>query len=269
MRASLEVGRRAVAVVVSCAGLAAGATACGTAQLSPPAPAARATQSADPLAGLTAGQIARRAIADLAAVSSVRIAGSTGQDGQPPSSTWPPSRGCTTLRIPGKARPRCSRSARRRGSSRLTRSGSGWTYGVPAAARRHLEGKYLQTSNMPAAMAAGCSRGELASAFGGELKDLVTGKVTTIAGQPALQLAGKRHSMSAYVTISGRPEFLRIDVTGQEHTVFTGYNRPLTLTPPPPARRSALLSWELWALGPRSSPEQQRIRPERAKPRAG
>ena len=75
-------------------------------------------------------------------------------------------------------------------------------YGVPAAARRHLEGKYLQTSDVPAAMAAGCSRGELASAFGGELKDLVEGKITTIAGQPALQLAGKRHSMSAYVTIS-------------------------------------------------------------------
>ena len=76
--------------------------------------------------------------------------------------------------------------------------------------------------------------GELASAFGGELKSLVKGKITTIAGQPALQLAGQRHSMSAYVTISARPEFLRIDVSGQEHTVpFTGYNRPLTLTPPP------------------------------------
>ena len=137
-------------------------------------------------------------------------------------------------------------------------------YGIPAATRRHLEGKYLQTSDVPAAMAARCSRGELASAFGGEL-DLVTGKVTTIAGQAALQLAGKRHSMSAYVTISARPEFLRIDVSGQEHTVFTGYNRPLTLTPPRPARRSARLSWELWALGPSSSPEQQRVRPGRGR----
>ena len=44
MRASLEAGWRAVAVVVSCAGLVAGATACGTAQMSPPAAAARATQ---------------------------------------------------------------------------------------------------------------------------------------------------------------------------------------------------------------------------------
>jgi hypothetical protein len=96
-------------------------------------------------------------------------------------------------------------------------------------------------------MAAGCSRGELASAFGSELKDLVTGKVTTIAGQPALQLVGKRHSTSAYVTISARPEFLRIDVSGQEHTVFTGYNGPLTLTPPPAGQ--TISAAQLAALG--------------------
>jgi hypothetical protein len=123
-------------------------------------------------------------------------------------------------------------------------------YGVPAAARRHLDGKYLQTPDVPAAMAAGCGRGELASAFGGELKDLVEGKITTIAGQPALQLAGQRHSTSAYVTISARPEFLRIDVSGQEHTVFTGYNRPLTLTPPPAGQ--TISTAQLGALGARA-----------------
>ena len=126
------------------------------------------------------------------------------------------------------------RENHRIGSHLAGKSGATWmAYGIPAAARRHLEGKYVRTSDVPAGMAAWCSRGELASAFGSELKDLVKGKITTIAGQPALQLAGKRHSTSAYVTISGRPEFLRIDVSGQEHTVFTGYNRPLTLTPPP------------------------------------
>ena len=59
-----------------------GATACGTAQQSRSTATARATQSEGQLAGLTADQIARRAIADLAAVSSVHIAGSAGQDGQ-------------------------------------------------------------------------------------------------------------------------------------------------------------------------------------------
>jgi len=83
--------------------LAAGATACGTAQLSPSAPAARATQSEGPLTGLTADQIARRAIADLAAVS-VHVAGSTGQDGQTAFLDLTlGTKGCTeTLRIPGQ-----------------------------------------------------------------------------------------------------------------------------------------------------------------------
>lgn len=249
MRASLVAGRRAVAVVVSCAGLAAGAAACGTAQLSPPAAAAKATQSEGPLAGLTAGQIARRAIADLAAVSSVHIAGSAGQDGQTAflDVTFG-TKGCAeTLRIPGQ------------GTSTLLQIGKTvwfkpsdqmwkWmAYGIPAAARRHLAGKYLQTPDVPAGMGAFCSPGQLASALGGQLKDLVKGKITTISGQPALQLAGKRHSTSAYVTISARPEFLRIDVSGQEHVVFTGYNLPLTLTPPPPGQ--TISTAQLVALG--------------------
>ena len=210
------------------------------------------SRSAGRVAGLTSGHIARRAIADLAAVSSVHIAGSTGQDGQiAVLDVTSGTKGCTeTLRIPGQ------------GTSTLLQIGTTtwfkpsdqmwkWiAYGVPAAARRHLDGKYLQTPDVPAAMAAGCGRGELASAFGGELKDLVEGKITTIAGQPALQLAGQRHSTSAYVTISARPEFLRIDVSGQEHTVFTGYNQPLTLTPPPAGQ--TISTAQLGALGARA-----------------
>jgi hypothetical protein len=252
VRASLKVGRRAVVVVVSCAGLAAGATACGTAQLSPSAAAARATQSEGPLAGLTAGQIARKAIADLAAVSSVRVAGSTGQDGQTAVlHVASGAKGCTeTLRIPGQG---TSTTLQIGTTVWFKPSAQMWkwmAHGVPAAARQHLEGKYLRTPDVPAGMAAGCSRGELASAFGSELKDLVKGKITTIAGQPALQLADQRHATSAYVTISARPEFLRIDVSGQEHTVFTGYNRPLTLTPPPAGQ--TISTAQLRALGARA-----------------
>jgi len=78
-----------------------------------------------------------------------------------------------------------------------------------------------------------CGRGQAASSFSDEPKDLVTAKITTISGQPALQLADERHSTSAYVTISARPEFLHLDVSGQEHVDFTGYGQPVTLTPPP------------------------------------
>jgi hypothetical protein len=251
VRASLAVARRAVAVVLSCAGLAAGATACGTAQLSPSAAAARATQSEGPLAGLTADQITRRAIADLAAASSVHVAGSAGPNGQAAFLDMTlGTKECTeTMRIPGQ------------GTSTLLQIGTTvwfkpsdqmwkWmAYDIPAAARRHLEGKYLQTPDVPADLGpiAFCSPRQLASAFDGQLKDLVKGKITTILGQPALRLADKRHSTSAYVTISARPEFLRIDVSGQEHAIFTGYNRPLTLTPPPPGQ--TISTAQLAALG--------------------
>jgi hypothetical protein len=249
VRASLEAGRRTVAVVVSCAGLAAGATACGTAQLSPAAAAAKATQSEGPLAGLTADQIARRATADLAAVSSVHIAGSAGQDGQTAFlDVNLGTKGCTeTLRIPGQGTSTVLQIGKTVWFKPSYQMWKWMAYGIPAAARRHLEGKYVRTSDVPAGMAAFCGPGQLASAFGGQFKNLVKGKITTISGQAALQIADKRHSTSAYVTISGRPEFLRIDVSGQEHVVFTGYNRPLTLTPPPAGQ--TISTAQLAALG--------------------
>jgi hypothetical protein len=33
--------------------------------------------------------------------------------------------------------------------------------------------------------------------------------------------------------MSARPELLRLDVSGQEQVEFTGYNQPVTFTPPP------------------------------------
>ena len=103
----------------------------------------------------------------------------------------------------------------------------------PANVRPHLAGKYLQTPDVPGGMTDFCSLGQAANSFGRELKDLVTVKITTISGQSALQLADKRHSTSAYVTMSARPELLRLDVSGHEHVEFTGYNQPVTFTPPP------------------------------------
>jgi hypothetical protein len=235
VRASPDRGRRAVAscsAAVCCAVILVGTTACAAAH---PGPSAPATPSANPLAGLTAGQITRKAIADLAAVSSVRIAGSAGQGGQTGFFEMTVgARGCSeTFRIPGE------------GSSTLLEIGTTvWLKSdrlmlrmfwadVPAATQRRLEGKYLRMPDVPGGPMADCRPGQLASAFGAELKDLVTAKVTTISGQPALQLADKHHSTTAYVTISARPEILRIDVSGQEHEVFTGYNQPVTFTPPP------------------------------------
>jgi hypothetical protein len=228
-------GRRVVAscwAAVCCAVVLAGATACGTTH---PGPSALAAPSANPLAGLTADQIARKAIADLAAASSVRISGSVGQDGQTAFADLTLStKGCKeTFRIPGQGSMVMIAIGNTTWSKTDGKIGTQMFGMLPAKVRRYLAGKYLKMPNPPGGMTDFCGLGQAASSFGAELKDLVTAKITTISGQPALRLADKRHSTNAYVTISARPEFLHLDVSGQEHVDFTGYNQPVTLTPPP------------------------------------
>jgi hypothetical protein len=72
MRAS----RSAVAAALVGIAMLAGATACGTAASGQSGKAAASTAPANPLAGLTADQIATRAVANLKAASSVHYAGS-------------------------------------------------------------------------------------------------------------------------------------------------------------------------------------------------
>jgi hypothetical protein len=220
---------------ICCAVILAGAVGCGTGHPRPSAPATPSASTANPLAGLTAEQIARKAIADLAVVSSVRISGSVGQGGQTAFVDLTiGTNGCQeTLRIPGQ------------GSSVIIAIGNTtwskmegllWNQiaGMfSAKVRPHLAGKYLQMPAPAGGMTDLCGRGEAASSFGAELNDVVTAKITTISGQPALELADRRHSTSAYVTISAHPEFLHLDGSGQEHVDFTGYNQPVIVTLPP------------------------------------
>jgi len=234
-RASPDRGRRVVAgrrAVILCAVVLVSTAACGAAHPGPSAPAAT---PASPLAGLTADQIARKAVADLAAVSSVHVSGTVGQDGQTASADLMIStKGCQeTFRIPGP------------GSMVIIAIGSTTWFKLdglmwkqmagmfPAKVRRYVAGKYVQEPDVPGGMAGLCPLSQAASTFGAELTDLVTVQSTTISGRPALQLADKRHATNAYVTISARPELLRLDVSGREHEDFTGYNQPVTLTPPP------------------------------------
>ena len=81
MRTSRYASQSAVAAAIVGMAILAGATACGTTASSQPAQAASATPSANPLAGLTADQIAAKAVADLKAASSVHCAGSVTDSG--------------------------------------------------------------------------------------------------------------------------------------------------------------------------------------------
>jgi hypothetical protein len=236
VRTSRYASRSAVAAAIVGAAILAGATACGTTASSHPAQAASAAPSAHPFAGLTAGQIAAKAIADLKAASSVHFAGSVTDSGETDAVDM--TAGTTncvgTFGIQGK------------GSFALLKIGQTlwikpdnqfWTSAGANSTVLHLvKGKYVQTSPNNSdfnSVRMLCSPAQLADSFGNQMNHLVKGTTTTIAGQSALQLRDTSTSNSAYVTISASPEFLRLNGGSKGQLDFSDYNAPVTLTPPP------------------------------------
>jgi hypothetical protein len=241
MRTPRHARRYAVAMTIS--GLAVLAAGCGasTSTSGASASTASARPSVNPLASLTADQIIAKADADLKAASSVHVAGPITDSGQTYvlDLTISPE-GCTgTMASPGKgsfALLKISKKLWFKGDKQF------WeTYGGTSdpALVQFLEGKYIEpsaTGSGMSSLAMLCDPRQLASAFGGTVSGMVKGKTTVISGQSVLQLKDTGDSASAYVTISARPEFVRIDAGGEGHLDFSAYNVPLTLTAPPASK---------------------------------
>ena len=236
MRTSRYANQSVVAVAMVGMAILAGATACGTTGSSQPGQGVSTTPSADPLAGLTADQIAAKAVANLKAATSVHYAGSVTDSGG--SYSVDLTAGITncagTFGITGK------------GSFALLKIGQTlwikpddqfWTSeGANSTVLQLVAGKYVQTSPNDSnfnSVRMLCSPAQLADSFSNKIKHLVRGTTTTIAGQSALQLRDSGASGSAYVTISASPELLRLDRGSKGQLDFSGYNAPLTLNPPP------------------------------------
>jgi hypothetical protein len=212
--------------------LAAGAAGCG-------GPASTSAGSkANPLATLSADQIASKAVADLRTATAVHVAGSVTDSGQPI--------GLNLTLVHGKG---CdgSMSMQNRGSFLLIMIGTAvWLQpdekfwksvgGSDPAVLKILAGKYMKTSAKGGLAQLGqlCDPSKLL----GSLKNttgLVKGKNATISGQPALQITDGAKSGFVYVSVSARPQLLRITSTGSSsgQLDFTGYGTPVTLTAPP------------------------------------
>lgn len=225
MRTSVATGERAVAVAVACAAILAGAAACGSTR--PP--------SANPLAGLTAVQIVKKAEADLKASSSVHISRSAVESGQTEViDVTAGEHGCEgTFRISGVG----SFALLDVGATEWMKDDSQFlkTMGIPAKVVKRWAGKYVRIPGTPPSMMGFCSPSQIAGFIDSELKGPTEGKVMTILGRPVLQIWDKRHSNSVYVTISAHPEFVRLVFADQDpgHLDLTGYNLPVTFTPPP------------------------------------
>jgi hypothetical protein len=245
VRISISVGWRGGAATLSCAAIIAGATACGTTIATSSgtsgasSPSASSRPSADPLAGLTAAQIARKATADLKAASSVHIAGAIKDSGQIDTLNLTLStKACTgTFGIKGKGSVRLVKVGNAlwiKPDNRFWRSAAG--SGLTSAVLQILSGQYIKASAKDPDLArldVFCNPRQLAGAFKTP-GDLVKGGTTTVSGQPVLALKNTSGPDTAYVTISAHPEFVRLDGggNGNGRLDFSRYNVPVSVAPP-------------------------------------
>src|SRR5450755_419634 len=236
-----QVGRRVFAAGLASAVLSVGAAGCASAGPTAAKTASTtAVTAANPLASLSADQIAAKAVADLRMAASVDVVGSFTDSGQRIrlNMRLVAGKGCNSrMSFPGK------------GSFHLLMIGKVvwikpndlfWkSYGgANATVLQLLSGKYLKTSAGSGfgALSKLCRARLLARSFP-KVRGIAKGENTVISGQPALQLTttGSKGTDSMYVSVSARPQILRITATGSDggQLDFIGYGTAVTLTAPP------------------------------------
>jgi hypothetical protein len=246
VRTSVHVSRRAIAATLLGAAILGTTAACGTSASSTSA-AANATTSAsasaqasgNPLAGMTADQIATQATTDLKNVSSVHITGRVTDSGQVISlNLTMGTKGCRgTMGIKGEGSfslLRIGKTVWIKPDDQFWKSTAGSS--ATPAVMQILAGKYIKPAAKDSSLGsigAFCGVSQFAGFFSGSTSGLVKDGTTTINGQTALRIKDSGDTAVAYVTLSARPEFLRLDGGSSGHFDFTGYNTPLRLSPPP------------------------------------
>ena len=200
------------------------------------ATAAPSAPAGNPLARLTADQIAKKAATDLKAAASFHYHGSGKDSGQTISISMSVThKGCTGWIGDG-----------RHGGFAILAIGKTvwlqpndkfWGYvGIPASELSMVHGRWLEpagtgSNSLSAAFAPFCNANKLVSTLAPQLTGLVKGKTIKISRHPALQLRNGQESI--YVSISSKPEILRISDDGTIN--FSAYGARVTLTPPPAA----------------------------------
>jgi hypothetical protein len=219
---------RRVAGIALCLAIAAGTAACGG-------------SGSGQLGGMDANQITMKAFANLKAASSVHVTGPTNENGlQYNLNVTLGATNCqgtfatsakgtfTVLKINGatyfSADPTFWKVA-----------GTGGNLGSAETAAT-FTGKYLKVgpdSRTLAALGVLCHPSQLAGPFSGQVSGMVERGYTTINGQKALHITDSADADGIYVSVSSNPELLRLDAGGNANLIFTKYNAPLNLSPPP------------------------------------
>jgi hypothetical protein len=179
---------------------------------------AAASPAGNPLAALTADQIASKVNRDLEAASSFRVSGSISVSGEHVK--------LNLKRAPGDC------------AGTITINGS--TVGlVQIGSKLWVDpdggGQYIETTsgNADYGQVVGlCSPGQLAGILAATY-GLTKGGTTVIDGQSALELKEGADIENIYVTDSATPEYVRYDIPGSEQLDFSGFNTSIAITPPP------------------------------------
>jgi len=225
-----------VAAGASCLALA----ACSSAASSAGAPSA--TSTADPLASLTAKQVAAKVIADAKTVSSLTLDGSISG-----------STGTETIHIAIKPGQGCTGTmgAGSRGSFKLTKIGDTvylnpdkkfWeAFGGANASQviTLVDGRYLKVSSSDKAMGSLASICDVKQMFStnGKQDAIAKGKVTALDGTRVLALKDTADDSVAYVTDTSKPQLFELtspkgakDGSGK---ITVTYDAPVKLIAPP------------------------------------
>jgi hypothetical protein len=222
--------------IISAATIIAAGVTCGPLAWS--AAAAPSGPAGNPLVGLTADQIAKKATTDLNAAPSFHYHGSGKASGQTVSISMSVThKGCTGWVGDGA----------KGGFAILAVGNTTWiqpndkfwtSAGVPPSQLSAVHGKWLEitgtgSNSVSAVFAPFCNAKKLVSALAPQRTGLVKGKTIKISRHPALQLRQESGQESIYVSISSKPEILRISENGTIN--FSAYGARVTLTPPPAA----------------------------------
>lgn len=226
----------------SCLALAACGSAASSGGAASSGAAATATSTADPLASLTAKQVAAKVIADAKTVSSITLDGSVSSSNATETIhvAIKPGKGCT-----GKV------GAGSHGSFKLIMIGGTlylnpdkkfWeAFGGANASQviNLVNGKYLKVSTSDKAMGSLASVCDVKQMFStsGKQDHIVKGKVTSLDGTRVLALKDTADKSVAYVTDTSTPRLFEMDspkgAKDGSGKITVTYNAPVTLTAPP------------------------------------
>jgi hypothetical protein len=192
----------------------------------------------NPLAGLSADQIASKAVKDLKTAPSVHLTGWGKDSGQLVTISMSlSSKGCDgTMGLAHKGSFVLLSIGKR---AWIKPSDEFWETegGVSKSELSLVSGKYIAFSGSLAKGLSGlrrfCTPKGFAANFTGQVTGLITGRTTSIGGHPAVELKDSGGSGYVYVSVSPKPEMLRADLPGTGGFSFSHYGAKVTLTPPP------------------------------------